>query len=266
MLAGTPGADRTPPRSVVQLAGGREIRPVWENEIGGLIFDVGLGADRCFVKWAPRHEAHRLHAEVVRLEWASPYTPVPVVIDAGDDAEGAWMVTRPLPGTSAVSPRWSAKPTVAARAIGEGLRAFHDALPVAECPFGWSVEERIADAHRRANHGLLDPARWHEPHCALDVDGALRLLADPPKVEGLVVCHGDACAPNTLLTPDGKWCAHVDLGALGVADRWADLAIATWNLEWNYGPQLHPVLLDAYGIEPDPERTRYYRLLWELGP
>jgi kanamycin kinase len=25
-------------------------------------------------------------------------------------------------------------------------------------------------------------------------------------------------------------------------------------------------LLDAYGVEPDAERTRYYRLLWELGP
>jgi kanamycin kinase len=25
------------------------------------------------------------------------------------------------------------------------------------------------------------------------------------------------------------------------------------------------LLLDAYGIEPDAERTRYYRLLWELG-
>jgi len=25
------------------------------------------------------------------------------------------------------------------------------------------------------------------------------------------------------------------------------------------------VLLDAYGIKPDAERTRYYRLLWDLG-
>jgi len=25
------------------------------------------------------------------------------------------------------------------------------------------------------------------------------------------------------------------------------------------------VLLDAYGIKPDAERTRYYRLLWDRG-
>jgi hypothetical protein len=44
----------------------------------------------------------------------------------------------------------------------------------------------------------------------------------------------------------------VDLGALGVADRWADLAIATWSTTWNYGPQWQVPLLDAYGTAPDP--------------
>ncbi len=59
---------------------------------------------------------------------------------------------------------------------------------------------------------------------------------------------------------------HVDFGAMGVADRWADLAVATWSTQWNYGPGFEAVLLDAYGIGPDPVRTRYYRLLWDLGP
>jgi kanamycin kinase len=35
---------------------------------------------------------------------------------------------------------------------------------------------------------------------------------------------------------------------------------------WNYGPQWEGLLLSAYGIDPDPDRTRYYRLLWDLGP
>jgi kanamycin kinase len=62
------------------------------------------------------------------------------------------------------------------------------------------------------------------------------MLADIPPADGLVVCHGDSCAPNTLLTGDGRWSGHVDLGALSVADRWADLAVATWSTTWNYGP------------------------------
>ena len=42
--------------------------------------------------------------------------------------------------------------------------------------------------------------------------------------------------------------------------------IATWSTRWNFGPGWEPTLLDAYGVEPDPSRTRYYRLLWDLGP
>jgi len=64
-----------------------------------------------------------------------------------------------------------------------------------------------------------------------------------------------------LLTDDGRWSAHVDLGDLGVADRWADLAIATWSADLNYGPGWQRQLLEAYGIAPDPDRIAYYRLL-----
>ncbi|WP_326639888.1 hypothetical protein OG884_34575 [Streptosporangium sp. NBC_01755] len=46
--------------------------------------------------------------------------------------------------------------------------------------------------------------------------------------------------------------------------RWADLAVAAWSTEWNYGPGYDGVVYDAYGIAPDPERIAYYRLLWDM--
>ena len=91
-------------------------------------------------------------------------------------------------------------------------------------------------------------------------------LASAPLIDKLVVCHGDACAPNTLLSEDGRLAGHVDLGALGVADRWADLAVASWSTSWNYAPGWSDELLEAYGVAPDPTRLAYYRLLWDLGP
>jgi len=103
-------------------------------------------------------------------------------------------------------------------------------------------------------------------HQHLSIEAALEVLAAPPPVDELVVCHGDSCAPNTLITDDGCWSGHVDLGDLGIADRWADLAVATWSTTWNYGPGWQTPLLNAYGIAPDADRTRYYRLLWDLGP
>jgi kanamycin kinase len=67
-----------------------------------------------------------------------------------------------------------------------------------------------------------------------------------------------------MLAFGGRFCGHVDLGSLGVADRWADLAVATWSTTWNYGLGWEHRLLDAYGVAPDPDRTRYYRLLYDL--
>ncbi|MGB3685154.1 MAG: phosphotransferase [Ornithinimicrobium sp.] len=91
-------------------------------------------------------------------------------------------------------------------------------------------------------------------------------LGHQPSVDRWVVCHGDACAPNTLLDTDGRLVAHVDLGALGIADRWADLAVASLSLEWNFGHGYESTFFHAYGIEPDPERIAFYRLLSDLTP
>ena len=79
-----------------------------------------------------------------------------------------------------------------------------------------------------------------------------------------MLVHGDACAPNTLISAGGGWTGNVDFGDLAVGDRWADLAIASLSLDWNFGEGHQQELFDAYGIEPDEERIRWYRALWEL--
>ncbi len=131
------------PAAIAAMAGDRQCRLVWRNELGGLTFEVGAGGDRCFAKWAPAASGLDLAGEAARLRWARRYTSVPRVLDQGADQSGAWLLTSPLPGESAVSPRWKASPALAVRAIGTGLRALHDRLPVAECPFSWSVSDRV---------------------------------------------------------------------------------------------------------------------------
>ncbi|HEX8080281.1 MAG TPA: aminoglycoside 3'-phosphotransferase [Jatrophihabitans sp.] len=258
------GELRLPSPVRTAIAAGKPVRLAWVNEVGGRTFEVGDGPGRHFLKWTPVSSGIDLDREVARLRWAARFTPVPAVLDQGRDAAGSWIITTALPGDNAVADRWLADPVRAVRAIGAGLRALHTALPVPDCPFSWSVQDRIADARRRA--GQLDPAGWHPEHRGLSVEAALDALSQPPGIDQLVVCHGDSCAPNTLVSVEGSWTGHVDLGSLGVADRWADLAIATWSTEWNYGPGWSQELLAAYGIEADPVRMRFYRLLWDLGP
>jgi kanamycin kinase len=235
--------DTAVPDVVRARAAGAAITPVWRNELGGVTFRLGDGPDRRFMKWMPRSSVVALDAEAKRLAWAARTIRVPRVLEHGGDGHHEWLVTAGIPGESAVSPRWIGEPAVAVRAVGEGLRALHDALPVTGCPFDWSVAARIADARRRN----------------LVVPDALR---HPPSVDRLVVCHGDACCPNTLLDDAGLWSGHVDLGALGVADRWADIAVAAMSTQWNYGPGWEDALLEAYGVTPNRERLAYYRDLW----
>lgn len=260
MIAAAPGEPVEIPPAVREIADGRPVRAVWQNELGGLTFRVGAGPCALFVKWSPVEVP--LGPEAERLRWAASHTSVPRVLGRGSDETGEWMVTAGLPGLSAVDGRWIADPETAVRAIGSGLRAFHEALPVPDCPFDWSVERRLAAAGARSAE-RIDPAE-RPPGLAhiTSVRAALRVLAESPPVDRAVVCHGDACAPNTLIDDGGRCIGHVDLGSLGVADRWADLAVATWATRWNYGPGWEEPLLDAYGIEPDPDRTAYYRLLW----
>ncbi|MGB4779474.1 phosphotransferase [Microbacterium sp.] len=235
-----PAGDIAVPRRVRALAGVAELTPVWRNGIGGVTFRTSDGR---YIKYGPRNRETSMVAEAGRLEWARGFVLVPEVIDVGSDGDEEWLVTRALPGRSAVDPRWLAEPATAVRAVGQGLRAMHDALPVADCPFDWSVPTRIANASARG----------------IRVPDALRTV---PETDRPVVCHGDACCPNTLLSDDGRWFAHVDLGALGIADRWADIAVATMSTEWNYGPGWEDALIAAYDVEPDRERLAYYRDLW----
>ena len=220
------------PAVVAAIAEGRPVAAVWRNELGGVTFSVDGGRE--YVKVSPPRWAHLgtppacggLVAEAERLTWAAAYTAVPHVLGAGD----GWLHTAGLRAASAVDPRWVARPRAAVRAIGAGLRMLHDRLPVTDCPFG--------------------PPPW---------------VTDSMPVDRLVVCHGDACAPNTLVDDGGRCLGHVDLGDLGTADRWADLAVATLSLSWNYAGEWEDELFDSYGVDPDQERIDFYRRLWNAG-
>ncbi|MGN7861957.1 phosphotransferase [Microbacterium sp. 22303] len=236
-----PVDDVAVPDRVRELAGSAALTPVWENGIGGLTFRTD---DERFLKWGPRHLEASMRAEAERLRWASAWALVPHVRDQGEDGTHEWLVTSAIPGRSAVDPYWIERPEIAVRAVGSALRQLHDALPVAECPWSWSIEDRIANA---AERGILVPEHLHEG----------------PPIDRLVVCHGDACVPNTLLDDAGRGIAHVDLAALGTADRWADIAVASMSTGWNYGPGYEDVLIEAYGVDPDRERLAYYRDLWD---
>jgi kanamycin kinase len=221
------------PAVVRELAGRDDPELVWRNDLDGLTFRTG----HRYIKWNPRASGIDLERERGRLAWLASRHPAPRVVHFGSDNDAQWLVTEAIPGEPAVGDAWRARRPEAILAIATGLRALH-AVRIDDFPVEWTDEV------------------W--------VGRTLPSLGDRPPVSDPVLVHGDACAPNTLISKEGAWVGNVDFGDLAVGDRWADLAIASMSLDWNFGEGHQPELFEAYGIEPDEERIRYYRELWDL--
>jgi kanamycin kinase len=238
--------------------------PVWRNEYGGItvrLEEPQPAADTSsYLKWVPPGAAcPDPLAEADRLVWADSFAALPRVLDAGRDTYGSWLLTAAVEvdgavATSAIEPQWQGLAARSAIAIGVGLRRFHDALPTDTCPFVRTAQLRVAAL-------TTGPTA---PLAAAERATTAAALGSPPPVDRLVVCHGDATVPNTLLDGVGRFAAHVDVGDLGVADRWSDIAVTTRSVTRRYGAGLEPLVLAAYGVAPDPERTTYYRALWDV--
>jgi kanamycin kinase len=146
---------------VAALAGGEQAEAVWLNGIGGLTFRLpGRHA-----KWQ-RGSAADLADEAERLEWARSFVTVPRVLSLVREGDEQLLVTETVPGVSAVLEPWNRVPASSARALGAGLRAFHDAIPVDACPWTWSVPDRLArvsDPALRARLAEADPSAMATP-------------------------------------------------------------------------------------------------------
>ncbi len=218
------------PDAIAAVAGDDPLELVWCNEQGGVTARIERPDGAVFAKWNPAGSIESLRAEAERMRWLGGVgsVPVPRVLAEHRDAAGKLLVTAAIPAASIVSPAGRRSPAAAAAALGAGLRALH-AIDVASCPF---------------------PApEW----------AALAPVEDP------VVGHGDPCAPNTLIA-HGAFAGLVDLGRVGVTDRWADLSIASWSLEWNGLEAAEPSFWRAYGIRRDEARMAPWRALWEPPP
>ncbi len=202
--------------------------------------------------------------ECERMKWARQFLPVPNVVECGSENDVEWLAMHALPGADATDPALMSKPAELTRLLAEGLRRFHRA-PVADCPFDFTIDAAMDHVRRRADGGLIDPARdFHPEHSHLTVEAAITELQRlRPESEDLAVCHGDYCLPN-ILVANGAASGFVDLGELGVADRWWDLAVATWSLTWNLGRGWEDLFLETYSAARDEQRIAFYRLLYDL--
>jgi streptomycin 3"-kinase len=205
-----------------------------------------------------------LAAERDRIGWlAGTGLPGATVIEWLEPSSGgACLVTSAVPGV----PGDTLPPASRERAmrnLGAVLRDLHS---LTDCLFERPLAEVIASATDVVRRGAVNPEyltdEWRllKPTELLD-----QVIAESPYTESVlepVVCHGDACLPNVFFDPETlEVTGLIDLGRLGVADRYSDLALTTVQLhdEWSADPA---PFLEAYGVpDPDPRRLHFFRLL-----
>jgi kanamycin kinase len=244
------------------LVGCDEAQFVWRNDDGGFTFRYG--DDGRYLTWVPHDQCSRLDDASRRSAWASAYIRVPQFTPVHPGLGGWWTTSAAIPGDSAVSDWGLAHPEQSVIAMATGLRRLHDGTPVHDCPFTRDMADQVRRAHRR-----IETDDWQDAPddylASWSADDARAILAEGVNLaQDLVVCHGDSCAPNTIVE-HGEFSGLVDIADLGVADRWADLAVATWSLGWNFGPGWDDIFYAAYETTPDETKIRFYRLLWNAG-
>jgi aminoglycoside phosphotransferase len=198
----------------------------------------------CFLKISPKGLPLSVLDESDRLTWGRSVLPVPPVVDVVQSAEFEWLLTEDLPGSDGTVAVGRIGREAVVKALARGLKSFQEA-PADACPFSFGVDEALALAEERLQQQRIVPSRdFHAEHAHLSAAAAIDLLhRTRPSSGRRVVCHGDYCPPNVLIE---GWdvVGFVDVGELGVADPWWDLAVGTWNVGWNFGEDLESLFLD----------------------
>ena len=93
-----------------------------------------------------------------------------------------------------------------------------------------------------------------------------QVLSLKPDVVGedYKVVHGDLCPVNIMMDESKQAYGLVDLGDLHMGDRRLDVAILSWTIRGNFGPEYEELYLSKLDIPIDYDIINYYRLIYDL--
>lgn len=242
--------------------------PVIRGESGDLVYRRSDG--RAYAKVAAMERSAGLFGERDRLLWLRDKGVLtPEVLDWRIADEGACLIISAIEGIPAVDLP-AADLLKAWPSMAQQLGVLH-ALDAGQCPFDRGLAPMFARAADVVARGAVNPD-------FLSVDDqetpARELLARVERelvvrleqeTRDQVVCHGDPCMPNFMVDPRTLRCTGmIDLGRLGTADRYADLALMTANARESWaGPdqeqRASEILFETLGIAAlDRARLDFY--------
>jgi streptomycin 3"-kinase len=244
-----------------------EWEPVGGGESGAsVVFDR---AQQRYAKIVSSEQVAELAAERDHTVWINRTSiPSAPVLEWRETDAGACLVTQAVRGVPAseldapaLRRAWPSVVVV--------VRALHG-LATDRCPFDRTLAQMMSLARASVAEGrvvveFLPVALQRIPPTQIleqiEADLPIRLAQERTQ---LVVCHGDLCLPNILVDPDtGQVKALIDLGRLGTADPYGDIALllATAHETWSdeaMARRADREFAEIYGTELDPERRDFY--------
>lgn len=242
--------------------------PAHEGESGDRVFRSGDG--RRYAKLAKGARTGELAGERDRLGWlAGKGVACPEVVAWYQNEHGACLIMSAIPGVPAVNLS-GPDLLMAWRWMSEHLASVH-ALAGDGCPFEKSLSTMFTQAAKVVARGAVNPDFLPDEDkdmpgqdllARVEAELSLRLAQE---AASLVVCHGDPCMPNFMVDPATLRCTGlIDLGRMGVADRYSDLALMlanageSWSSE-DEAKEAFDILFSTLEIEaPDRERLAFY--------
>ena len=235
------------------------------GESGCAVFRIeGPTGDGLYLKTGRGAQLDDLVDEMARLRWLAAHLPVPRLYGFVVEEGTGWMLTGRVPGPTPYQ-ILSANPERApalGETLGRFLRRLH-AIPVERCPFNADHRLRLAAAKDRLDAGLVEEDEFDEARQGMSAQAVWdEMLAALPSRFDRVVTHGDFSLDN-LFFVDGAVTGCIDLGRVGIADPWQDLAIL-WNSLEEFGEEAPRRMLAAYGIAIDPAKLDFHLRLDEF--
>lgn len=259
------------PDSITKIVGNQEYL---QNNVGMSASEVLIFPEH--VLKIQRHSSETDNEKEI-VNWLDGRIAVPQ-IPAYEVLNGtAYTLMSKVPGRMLCDEEYLANPRKLIKLVAEGLKMLWR-VDVSTCPCRVSrLEERLKEARWNVENEMVDldnvEPETFGPNGFSNPEELLVWLEQNRPTEDIVLTHGDFCLPNIFAEGD-KISGFIDLGKMGPADRWQDIAIALRSLEHNFSGRYNNdrvyfafeprMLLDELGIEMDERKNRYYMLLDEL--
>lgn len=254
------------PESLQSLIADNDWHEITEGESDARVFRLQQGADVRYLKISAHDAQTPVKNDKVRLDWLAGCIAVPKMLHYCESENHQFLLMTAIDGLHPMHNDLDWSPQERVQFLAEAAKHFH-ALPITDCPFTWRVDEQIEVARHRVDiahiktHLLETQWQSYTPQSLFD-----KLVSLKPDAEDIVVAHGDLYPINIRAHPAEKsLLGYIDVGRMGLADRYTDLALIANAIRWHMGADWIPYFFRAYGIDTiDTPKLHFYQLINEF--